>query len=345
MSNLPGTIEALRESEERYRKVFDRSNDAIFVIDPERDAILDANPKACIMLGYSRQTLLSSSISSIHPNEMPALRSFAQSVMQTGQGWTDELTCRTKTGLYLPAEISASNIEFAGRPCIIAMIRDITERKQAEDAQRELAVLEERARLAREIHDSIAQGLTGIIWQLNAAEQSAKAGGEGLVSQIIRVRDLARASLQECRRSVWDLRAGPLSGGTLAQALETETETLAGGAGLGSSFTIRGEERVLPSGMEVALLRIGTESLSNLTKHARATETQVTLIFDDSQVRLEVRDDGIGFDPEAPIDRGADKGGFGLINMRERARLLGGDLTVKSGPGQGTVVEATLPLA
>ena len=336
--------EALRESEERYRNVFLHSNDAILVIDPDRDAILDANPRACELLAYSRDELLNSSISSIHPMEMPALQAFAGSVMLEGHGWTNELSCLTKTGTSLPAEISASIIEFAGRRCVIAMVRDITERKQAEQAHRELAVMEERTRLARDIHDSIAQGLTGIIWQLNAAEQSARVGGEAAVEQIRRVRELARASLQECRRSVWDLRTGPLGGGTLAQALEKEMETLAGGAGVPTTLTVEGDERVLPSGVEVALLRIGTESLSNLARHAGATEARVTLTYNGSHVSLKVRDDGVGFDPDVPADPRADTGGFGLINMRERARLLGGTLTVRSEPGGGTLVEVVLPL-
>ena len=312
--------EALRESEERYRKVFLHSNDAILVIDPDRDAIMDANPKACELLAFARDELLKLSISAIHPTEMPALQTFARSVMREGHGWTNELSCLTKTGRSAPAEISASTAEFAGRRCIIAMVRDITERQQAAHAHRELAVMEERTRLAREIHDSIAQGLTGIIWQLNAAEQSALAGGEAAVEQIGRVRELARASLQECRRSVWDLRAGPLEGGTLAQALEKQMETLAGGVGVHSTLAVDGQERVLPSGVEVALLRIGTESLSNLARHAGATEARVTLTYHVSEVRLKIRDDGVGFDPDVPVDRGADTGGFGLINMRERAR-------------------------
>lgn len=169
--------EALRESEERYRKVFLHSNDAILVIDPDRDAIMDANPKACELLAFTRDELLKLSISAIHLTEMPALQTFARSVMREGHGWTNELSCLTKTGRSVPTEISASTAEFAGRRCIIAMVRDITERQQAAQAHRELAVMEERTRLAREIHDPIAQGLTGIIWQFNAAEQSAPGGG------------------------------------------------------------------------------------------------------------------------------------------------------------------------
>ncbi len=129
--------DAVRRSEERFRKVFDHSNDAIFVIDPVTDAILDANPTACAMLQYTREELLSVPISAVHPNEMPQLRAFAKSVFHEGHGWTDELTCFTKSGATLPAEISASVFDFAGRKCILALVRDITERKQAERALKE----------------------------------------------------------------------------------------------------------------------------------------------------------------------------------------------------------------
>ncbi|MFQ5865758.1 MAG: sigma 54-interacting transcriptional regulator [bacterium] len=128
---------ALRESEERFRKIFDHSNDLIFVIDPERDRILDANSQANRTLGYSRKELLSMSISAIHPNEMPKFLHFAQSVLEHGSGWTDELTCLTKSGSSLPAEISASLIDLDGKPYILALVRDITERKKAEQALRE----------------------------------------------------------------------------------------------------------------------------------------------------------------------------------------------------------------
>ena len=129
-----GIKAALQESEERFRKIFDHSNDAIFVIDPEHDKILDANPIACSMLNYSHEELLSTPITAIHPNEMPQLLAFARSVFERGHGWTSELSCITKSGKILPAEISGSVIEIAGETCLLAMVRDITERKQAQEA-------------------------------------------------------------------------------------------------------------------------------------------------------------------------------------------------------------------
>ncbi len=124
--------DALRGSEERFRKIFAYSNDAIFIIHPERDKIIDVNPRACSKLQYSREELLSMPITAIHPDEMPELIAFSKSVLEQGEGWTDELSCLTKSGKVLPAEISASVIDIDGRSCMIALVRDITERKQAE---------------------------------------------------------------------------------------------------------------------------------------------------------------------------------------------------------------------
>ena len=129
--------EALRESEERYRNIFDYSNDAIFIIDPALDQIVHANPKACDMLGYSQEGLLSVPVSSIHPGEMPVLRAFAQTVFERGHGWTNELTCTSKSLQILPVEISASTLEVRGKALMIAMVRDVTERKRVEKALRD----------------------------------------------------------------------------------------------------------------------------------------------------------------------------------------------------------------
>lgn len=122
----------LRKSEEHFRNIYDHSNDAIFVVDPKKDEILDVNAKACTMLGYSRAELLSMPMSAIHPREMARLRSFFRSVSEAGSGWTNELSCTTKSRGQLAAEISASVFDLAGRTCMIAMVRDISERDRLE---------------------------------------------------------------------------------------------------------------------------------------------------------------------------------------------------------------------
>jgi formate hydrogenlyase transcriptional activator len=150
--------EDLRKSEERFRKIFDHSNDAIFVIDPERDSFLDVNSKACDLLGYSRDELLALPKRAIHSSihsETDDCSAFARSVFENGRGWTDKLTFLTKAGESLSAEVSASVIELDGRMCMIALVRDITRRKRAEAAlQRHSEDLE---RLVAERTDQLRQ--------------------------------------------------------------------------------------------------------------------------------------------------------------------------------------------
>jgi len=153
MSRQQRAMESLREEAARYRNVIAASNDAIFLIDPERDQILEANPVACRMLGYGQAELLELAVSAIHPAEMPQLLRFARQVFAKGQGWTDELSCRTKSGATLPAEISASLVEIDGRTCLLSLVRDTTERRRAAvRIQQEAARADALARVAARLN-------------------------------------------------------------------------------------------------------------------------------------------------------------------------------------------------
>ncbi len=202
---------------------------------------------------------------------------------------------------------------------------------------RDIAVLEERNRLAREIHDTLAQGFTGIVLQLEAVEEMLSVDGPQVQDHLNRARSLARESLNEARRSVWALRPQALDELPLDEVLRRETEQFAAD-GIAASFTVSGEPRLLSPDVAAALMRICQESLANVRRHAAASEVEVTLAFTEDSVHLSVVDNGRGF------DQGAPGGGFGLVGMKERARLLGGTFGIERRPGGGTVVATTIPL-
>jgi signal transduction histidine kinase len=208
------------------------------------------------------------------------------------------------------------------------------------DQAREAGVRDERQRMAREIHDTLAQGLAGIITQLQAAEDADRATWRRHVEAATQ---LARESLQEARRSVHALRPESLdSEGVAAERL---SEAVAGVARRWSKlqeveaeFTTTGTARPLPADAEVALLRTAQEALANVAKHANATRVGVTLSYLEHEVALDVRDDGQGFG-----QRSSGEGGFGLMGMRERIEALAGDLQIESEPGAGTAISARIP--
>ena len=210
---------------------------------------------------------------------------------------------------------------------------------------RQAAILDERNRMAREIHDSLAQGLTGIIVQLEATERLAQRRPEQAVKALRRALDLARHSLQEARRSVWGLRPRTLEGSTLAEAVSSHVAAMQGQEkdGPTSHLSISGEERALSPDVELNLFRITQEALSNVQHHAQARNVHVHLSFEEGQVRLVVRDDGVGLSPANLPDPAGSDGGFGLIGMKERASLMGGEMRVSSVPGEGTQVEVVVP--
>jgi signal transduction histidine kinase len=205
---------------------------------------------------------------------------------------------------------------------------------------REAGAGDERQRMAREIHDTLAQGLTGIITQLEAAQQTA--GEAERERRIGNAKRLARDSLAEARRSVQALRPQALEDSKLPDALADEVTRWTATSGVLAEVRTTGDPRVLHPEVEVTLLRVAQEALTNVAKHAGASRAWITLSYMGDVVTLDVRDNGAGFDPAqvAVSDTG---GGFGLIAMRQRVQRLAGQLEIESEPGLGTVVSASLP--
>lgn len=264
-------------------------------------------------------------------------------------------------------------LEVLVRESQARMALESTQRK-LEEKSRQAGVLEERQRLAREIHDTLAQNFTSIVMHLEAAEAAitgeltpvAAGRAESLVSPqsgvepppgrsltsesgslnqvrayLDQARATAREGLSEARRMVWALRPEVLEGASLPQALERVAQRWAEESGVRTEFTLTGEPQPLHPALEVALLRVTQEALANVRKHAQARRVNLTLSYLDDLVLLDIQDDGVGLQTGAP----SMTGGFGLRSIRERVEALGGYCAIESERGVGTTVAVSLPVA
>jgi ligand-binding sensor domain-containing protein/signal transduction histidine kinase len=204
------------------------------------------------------------------------------------------------------------------------------------------AVLQERNRIAREIHDNLAQEILGISVQLEIVARMMSSSTETARSHLDRARALVRSSVAEARRYVWDLRSQSLEDRDLPTALSEMTRRLTAESSVQTQFQVSGTFRPLSPQIENNLLRIGQEAVNNAVRHAEAGTVSVSLSFDTGRVQLSVRDDGTGFDPRK-YDNGAG-GHFGLVGMRERAVEMGGSAVINSSPGEGTEVVVSIPI-
>lgn len=210
---------------------------------------------------------------------------------------------------------------------------------------REAGVLDERQRMARDIHDTLAQSLAGILTQLQAAEQTMNEPA-ALRDHIRSALDLAREGLVEARRTVHALEPSALIEARLPDAIGAVARRWSETNQIDAALTTTGEPRPMHPDVEVTLLRAAQEALTNVAKHARASRVGLTLSYMEDLVTLDVRDDGIGFDPTCAYrgeTRDEAAGGYGLAGMRHRVQSLAGELVIESEPGGGTAISAAVP--
>jgi PAS domain S-box-containing protein len=312
---------------------------------------IDANPAACKMLGYTRKELLT-----LHPWDLVTNASRENMLalwqrIRRDHPTVAERVYRRKDGHLVVAEARLSRFESAGQDLIILTCRDVSERKRNEEelrATKQLArfaehhrkttLLEERNRMARDVHDTLAQGFTGIIIRLEAAADAWEAGkGSKAAQHLHGACDIARQSLKEARRSVFAHQSPSLTNGNLATALEQLITQITAGAGLKADFRLEGKMRPLPPEWEENLLHLEQEALTNTLRYAHADHFQARLLFKSRSISLSMSDNGRGFAPTLC------KGGFGLIGMRQRVKQMGGQLTIKSEIGLGTLIQVDLP--
>ena len=240
---------------------------------------------------------------------------------------------------------------------IHAVMRQSQERKRLIDrldaaqenlaaAERQAGVLEERQRLAREIHDTLAQGFASIVMHLEAADETLPVELDTVRKHLDRARLMARESLAEARRLVQALRPESLERGTLPEALKRVAARWSDETSTRIDVMVTGDSLRLHPDVEVTLLRALQEGLTNVRKHAGAAQVNVTLSYMGNQVSLDMQDDGCGFDPRRlQTERGEfGAGGYGLRAMRERIEQLDGSLSIESQPGIGTTIAVAIPM-
>lgn len=255
------------------------------------------------------------------------------------------------TGLFTASAIQAVQRQSRAYRAVVEQLS--ATRAELASASRLAGQAEERQRLAHELHDTLAQGLSGVVLQLEAAEQQLDldhdtAGQSTRLVALARLLAVARATARGCladtRRTVEALRPEPLDGANLSAALTHVCQRWTETTGVPARVTVRGEHRPWPPQLEVVGLRVVQEALANTAKHASANEVSVTAGYARDTLSLVVHDNGRGFDPaHAPTPDGYTSGGLGLSTMRERVAAVGGTVVVASAPGAGTTITAILP--
>jgi PAS domain S-box-containing protein len=342
---------ALRESEERYRELFENAKDAIYVHDLQ-GTYLSINRAAEKLSGYSRQEIIGHNFKEfVAPEHVRYVRdSFWRKLAQQGET-TYEVEVIAKDGRRVPIEVSSraiyENGELVG---VQGMARDITERKLAEDAlqvfSRQLieAQEDERRRIARELHDQIGQILTAVKMNLHTVQQYCQGSEAGpYVKDNIEAVDEA---LRLVRDLSVDLRPPILDDLGLTTALRWYVDRYTKRTGLSVDVLIDlvDENERFSRDLETACFRIAQEALTNVVRHAKASHVVVRVTRDANALLLTVKDDGIGFDVERLRKRAPRVATLGLISMQERAHAAGGTIDLDSAPANGTEIRFSLPL-
>lgn len=203
----------------------------------------------------------------------------------------------------------------------------------------QLAASQERNRLARELHDTLAHALSGMAVQLQAVRTLLKVDQTAAATELLSAQQTLKQGLEESRRAIAALRASPLVELGLATALPERANEVGQRAGFAVQGTVAPIPWLSPE-MEQTIYRIADEALINIERHAQASQVHLHLTQQDAQLILTIQDDGVGLE----LSAGENRGRYGLVGMKERAELLGGTVTITSQPGQGTTVKLTLPL-
>jgi PAS domain S-box-containing protein len=344
--------EAIEESQRRFRAIFENSLDWFLLAD-DSGRYIEVNPAACQGLGYSRDEFLRLSISDLTSvDSRPRFPEHMSRFLLAGT-MSGEYTILCKDRTTREVEYRAVANILPGRH--LSILRDVTDRKRAEDALRlyaeRLADLSrrliraeeaERRRIAVELHDEIGQALTAL--KLNLKTVIRRPDSPATPQRLEESVGLVERTISQVRDLSLDLRPALLDDLGLIPALRSYVGGLARWSSIEAAFVADEENGRHDPEIETACFRIAQEALTNVARHSQARTVRVEIARSESELRLLIADDGAGFDVATAIARAADGASLGLLGMRERASLLGGDVEIASEPGRGTEVRAAFRL-
>ena len=351
--------QTLARSETRLRGILDSAMDGIITVDANQHIVL-FNAAAEAMFSCPRDDALGAPLGWFIPQRMR--EGHAEHVRRFGESGTVSrrmATARIVTGLRrdgeeFPIEASISQVIEQGARFYTVILRDVSARMQADAALersreelREFGVAadaareEDKHRIARELHDELGQALTMLQMDVAWCKERVSAGDDGVARRLDKMAALLGSTVAATRRIAADLRPLILDDLGLVPAIEWLVDTFAQRTGVPCELVVSDPSMDLPTTHSTAVFRIVQEALTNITKHAQARSVVVTLERRPSEVIAHVRDDGRGYSPGEARKLGS----LGLIGLRERAHLIGGEANVRSAPGKGTQIEVRLPLA
>lgn len=348
---LEAAQEETRASEQRYRELFENAHDAILVHDMNGDMIV-ANKASEKLSGYARDELVGMNVAKFLTAESLDVAREVKKKLLNGETLDQPYEQRLvrKDGTMVASMMATSPVVINGDvKGFQHIIRDVTAERETQEnlhfllQQITTAQEEERKRIAWELHDDTIQSLVALCQQIDDLPSGIRAMPKQARSRLEDLHQQANTIMREVRRLSQDLRPAVVDNLGLVAALEWLASDVSGYSGIATNLKVAGAERRLSTEVELVLFRIAQEAMRNVWKHAQASQAEITLEFGDGKTRVTVRDNGLGFDTRQLADD-LKTGKLGLAGMRERAKLLGGALTVTSESGKGTVLTAELPL-
>lgn len=347
----------LRESEHKFKMLFNNANDAVFVTQLSEDKtygdFIEVNDIACNRLGYTKDEFLNLSPSAIvSPKSIDDYTFYSNKLMEHGHV-IYEITHKAKDKKLIPVEINSHLFLFKDKRTVLSIARDITERKRVEEKLRQSSKLlrelsthlqsvreDERTTIAREIHDELGQVLTALKIHISLLGNKLNKNQLELLERINTLNNLVDNLVESVQKISSKLRPGILDELGLFAAIEWQTEEFEKLTGIKCALVLPTQEPELDNQRSTAIFRILQEALTNITRHSSANKVNISLLFNFSNIILEIKDNGKGITNEQIKDFRS----LGIHGMEERAMVLGGQFLIEGLAGRGTVLKVEIPL-